>query len=271
MFRRNGWDSPAPTDPAAETGTSTSAEAGSTGDPHAPVAKPAGILPTPKKERLPPAPRTATALEIFTWIKWCLLAQTHLPVDAAEMIAFWVISTWFQDDLSIRPCLAVTGPAHDAEVILSILGNFSPRAVLLAGLKRGDLGVLRWACQTNLVWEPNLDKRTSALVSSLTVRNCMVVERGSLTSCSKSTAIYAGEVPTIHKIQHLAGFTKKMLALAPERKSSCLHEGTVTLSSALCGRHDSVEMKLNVVRALLSKRIAVLNNSDGSVHPGAVP
>jgi hypothetical protein len=40
------------------------------------------------------------------------------------------------------------------------------------------------------------------LLSSLTVRDCLVVEGGSLTSCSKSTAIYAGEIPAIHKIQH---------------------------------------------------------------------
>jgi len=201
-FRRLCLDSPAPTDPAAETGTSTSAETGSTGDTDAPLVNSAEILPTPEEAPLLPAPRTATALEIFTWIKWCLMVQTHLPVDAAEMIAFWVISTWFQDDLSIRPCLIITGPAHDAEAVLSILRNFCPRAALLAGLKRGDLSVLRWACQTNLVWEPNLDKRTAALVSSLTVRNCMVVGGGTLNSCSKSTAIYAGEVPATHKIQH---------------------------------------------------------------------
>jgi hypothetical protein len=223
-FRRNGWDSPAPTDPAAETGTSTSAEAGSTDDTDAPVVKPAEILPTPKKEPPPPAPRTATALEIFTWIKWCLLAQTHLPVDAAEMIAFWVISTWFQDDLSIRPCLVITGPAHDAEAVLSILRNFCPRAALLAGLKRGDLGVLRWACQTNLVWEPNLDKRTAALVSSLTVRNCMVVGGGALNSCSKSTAIYAGEVPAIHKIQHSINVHITTTNAVPPAVPQHLHE-----------------------------------------------
>jgi hypothetical protein len=130
------------------------------------------------------------------------LAQTHLPVDDAEMIAFWAISTWFQPYLGIRPCLVITGAALDAEVVLGLLGKFCPRAALLAGFKRGDLGVLRWACKTNLVWEPNLDKRTAALLSSLTVRDCLVVEGGSLTSCSKSTAIYAGEIPAIHKIRH---------------------------------------------------------------------
>jgi hypothetical protein len=118
------------------------------------------------------------------------------------MIAFWAISTWFQPALSIRPCLVVTGAALDARVVLSLLRSFCPLAALLAGFKRADLGVLRRACETNLVWEPNLDKRTAALLSSLTVRECLVVEGGSLTSCSRSTAIYAGEIPAIHKIEH---------------------------------------------------------------------
>jgi len=67
-------------------------------------------------------------------------------------------------------------------------------------LRRSDLGVLHWECQTNLVSEPNLDKRTANLLSNLTDRNFSVVEGRSLTRYSKSTAIYDGENPGTHKI-----------------------------------------------------------------------
>jgi hypothetical protein len=50
--------------------------------------------------------------------------------------------------------------------------------------------------------EPNLDKRTAALLSSLTDRRFLVVEGGSLTHYSRSMAICAGENPTAHKIRH---------------------------------------------------------------------
>jgi len=60
-------------------------------------------------------------------------------------------------------------------------------------------------------------------------------------------------------------FTKKLLDLSPDRKISFIREGTVTLSSILRGRRDSMEVKLKVVRALLSKRIPALNKPDGSV------
>jgi hypothetical protein len=63
----------------------------------------------------------------------------------------------------------------------------------------------------------------------------------------------------------LSAFARKMLDFAPDQKTSCIRgQGTVTLRSVLCGRRDSLEIKLNVVRAVLSGSIAVLNNSDGT-------
>lgn len=147
-------------------------------------------------------PREATAIESLTWIKRCVLAQTHLPEDVAELASLWVISTWFQDALTILPCLIITGPAHDGGGLLHVLGDLCRRPALLAGFQRSHLGVLRWGCETNLVSEPNLDKRTAALLGNLTDRSFLVVEGGSLAPCSRSTAIYAGENPTTHKIQH---------------------------------------------------------------------
>jgi hypothetical protein len=64
----------------------------------------------------------------------------------------------------------------------------------------------------------------------------------------------------------LIGFTQKLLALAPDQKTSYIKgEGTLTLQSVLCGRQDSVEIKLNVVRGLLSRSIAVYGSSHGTV------
>jgi hypothetical protein len=149
-----------------------------------------------------PTPRTATAAELIDWIRRSLLAQTHLHEDVAELVAFWAVSTWFQDSLTILPCLVITGPAHHAGIVLHILDNLCRGAKLLAGFRRSHLGVLHWECQTNLVSEPNLDERTANLLSNLTDRNFSVVEGRSLTRYSKSTAIYAGENPGTHKIQN---------------------------------------------------------------------
>jgi hypothetical protein len=140
-------------------------------------------------------------VELITWIKRTVLAQTHLSEDTAEIIAFWVISTWFPDALTVFPCLVITGSAHDARVLLQVLSDFCRQAVLLAGFQRRHLGALRGG-YTRLVWESNLDKRTADLLSTLTDRRFRVVEGDWLGCYSGSTAIYAGENPRTHNIQN---------------------------------------------------------------------
>ncbi len=198
MCRHFGIE-PTPTVTTSETGLPALAAAKGTGD--AEMANPSEILPAPVETPLPP-PRVATPVELFTWTRQGVLAQTHLPADAAELGTFFAISTWFQDALTVLPCLIITGPAHDARVVLRVLRDFCRQPALLAGFRRSHLGVLRGACGTNLIWEPNLDKRTAELLSSLTDRNFFVVEGGSMSCYSKSTAIYAGENPLSHKIQN---------------------------------------------------------------------
>ena len=108
------------------------------------------------------------AVQIFTWIKLSIQVQTHLPEALGSLIAFWVISTWFQESLTVLPCLIISGPAHDATLILRMLKDFCRGPALLAGFRRSDLARLNYGCQTMLISEPNLDKRAAALVGNLT-------------------------------------------------------------------------------------------------------
>jgi hypothetical protein len=194
VYRELGYP-PSPIETTPETGPAAAAGAGD-----AEKAPPSEIAGAPVEAPLPP-PRVATATELVTWIKQCLLARTTLPDDAAELIAFWVISTWFREALTVYPCLVITGSEIDANRVLQVLKALCPRAALLAGFRRRDLDALRW-CWTVLISEPYLDKRTAALLSSLTYSEFLVVEGGSVASHSKSRAIYAGEDPETHKIQN---------------------------------------------------------------------
>jgi hypothetical protein len=179
---------PAPMDTA-----STPAEAES--------AQPDEILAAPVEAPIEP-PRMATATEIFSWILKVFLALTCLTTEAAELITFWVISNRCQDALSVLPCLVITGPFNDAMVVLHVLRAFCWRPALVAGFRRSDLRVLCGYYRTNLVSEPNLDKRTAALLSNLTDPKFCVVDRGSMTRYRISTAIYAGEYPGTHTIEN---------------------------------------------------------------------
>ncbi len=146
----------------------------------------------------PPAPRSSKALEIFTTIKHTIKAQTHLSDADTDIVAFWVISTWFQEALIVLPCLVITGPAHEATEFLRILYELCYAPLLLAGLRRGDLkDVSRY---TLLISEQNLNNRTAALLGNLTNWGFMIVEQGYRLQCHTSKAVYIGEDPK--RIQH---------------------------------------------------------------------
>jgi hypothetical protein len=144
----------------------------------------------------------STVRNVFLWISEVIVAQTHLPEDVAELVAFWIISTWLQDALTVFPLLVITGSAHDATVVLRLLKDLCRGAGLMADFKRGDLKDLNFSFHTNLISVPNLDNRTAALLGNLTNPGFMIVEQRSYLHCSASRAIYLGEDPAIKKIQH---------------------------------------------------------------------
>ena len=64
----------------------------------------------------------------------------------------------------------------------------------------------------------------------------------------------------------LRAFAEKLLDLAQDHKPHSIRgKETIPVQSVLCGRRDSLEIKLNVVRALLSRNIPVFGNSDETV------
>jgi hypothetical protein len=95
----------------------------------------------------------------------------------------------------------ITGPAHEAMVLLRVLRDLCSTPTLLAGFKRGDLKDLN-RHRTLLISEPHLDNRTAALLGTLTNRDFMLLDQGYYLYCVNSKAVYIGEDPAINRIQH---------------------------------------------------------------------
>lgn len=210
-IREQGWEVPPPTDTSVEMGTSADT----------PGAQPSEIPIVPVTAPLPP-PRKATAVELVTWIKRSILAQMHLPGDAAESVALWVISTWFQDALGVLPCLVITGPACDAMALLRILSCFCRVPVRVAEFRKGDLPTVNRGWHTALISEPNLNNRNAALLGNLTNPGFTVVADGRIADHAMSRAIYAGENPTSHKIQNSIHFHITATTAAPPSRPEWL-------------------------------------------------
>jgi hypothetical protein len=148
----------------------------------------------------PPTKLDHDASELHTEVKRLITRRTGLSDDEGELVAFWVLSTWFQRVLQVFPILAISGPAHEAISLLNVLHGLCDAPVLLASFKKGDLKDLHG--YTLLISEPHLDNRTAALLGNLTHRNFLLVEERSFLPSAGSKAVYLGEDSTIKKIQN---------------------------------------------------------------------
>jgi hypothetical protein len=122
---------------------------------------------------LPLEPDSETGA-LHTQIKRMIAERTSFPDSVSALVAFWAISTWFQEALTIFPCLVITGDVHEGMVLLAVLRDLCRTPTLLAGFKRADLKDLN-GYRTLLISEPNLDNRTAALLGNLTNRDFMLV------------------------------------------------------------------------------------------------
>jgi len=156
---------------------------------------------TPQKPVRPSPDNRSVAVELHTQMKQIIAGRTNLPDHVSAQVALWAISTWFQEVFLVIPCLVITGPAHEAIVLLRVLHDLCRAPALLVGFKKADLKDLS-GYRTLLISEPNLDNRTAALLGNLTNRGFILLEQGSYLSCTGSRAIYIGEDPEIKRIQH---------------------------------------------------------------------
>jgi hypothetical protein len=150
-----------------------------------------------------------TTEELFARIKLAIAKQTHLSDKENALITLWVFSTWFHDVLSIAPVLVITGPARDGDAVLRALYAFCYHPVLVAGMTGAGLSAIQWDKKpTLLIFEPNLSRRSAALLSSSTRRGYLALRTVPGASRSAfdyygSKATYAGEDPPIRAmLQH---------------------------------------------------------------------
>lgn len=140
-------------------------------------------------------------LELFVKIRRAIAEQTNLSDKDSALLTVWAVSSWFQDFLSVAPCLIITGFPHEGARVLSTLRSICYDPILLSGLTRATLNNVRWELKpTLLISEPCLSKQMAALLSSSTCRGYLSLRK--LDGCGTyafdyfgSKAIYLGEDP----------------------------------------------------------------------------
>jgi len=165
-----------------------------------------------------------TTHALFANIKLAFKEQTQLADRDCALLTFWVFSTWFHPVLPLAPGLAITGGAHEGDIVLRTLAAFCYHPVLLVGIKIATLDNIRWKLSPTLViYEPALSTRMATLLGTSTRRGYLarIKADGSPTSpppdyfCPK--AVYLGEDLLAKSL--LQNYLHISASLAPEAES----------------------------------------------------
>ena len=109
-----------------------------------------------------------TTGELLARIKVAIAERAHLSDKNRAVLMFWVFSTWFEDVLPLAPGLAMTGWAHEEDLVLRTLRALCYHPVLVAGMTSAILnncyGELK---PTSLLSEPALSRRMAVLLGKL--------------------------------------------------------------------------------------------------------
>jgi hypothetical protein len=163
----------------------------------------AGYTRDPLKQMVIPTNKESfgTTEELFVQIRQSIAEQTGLSEKVCALMTFWIFSTWFQDVLPLAPGLAITGWAHEGDVVLRTLGAFSYHPILMAGITSATLNDISWERKpTLLISEPALNKRMAVILGSSTSRGYLAFRKlaGYPTSpfdYFSSKALFLGEDP----------------------------------------------------------------------------
>ena len=148
--------------------------------------------------------------DLFIKIKLAIKGQTRLPDKDCALLTYWVFSTWLHVALPLAPGLAITGRAHEADVVLRTLQALCYHPVLLVGMNTATLDNIRWQLNpTLLIVEPALSTRMAVLLGCSTGRGYLARFKAGGGQFSPSPdyfgpkAIFVGEdLPANSALQH---------------------------------------------------------------------
>ncbi len=145
-----------------------------------------------------------TTGELFAKIERAIREQTYVSHKDCSLATYWLFTTTVQNFLPVAPGLAITGCAHEADLLLRTLAAFCRHPVLLAGLTSTTLDNIPWELTpTLLINEPFLSPRMAHLLSSSAGHGYLAgINAGGFSSTASrrdyfgSKAVYVGEDPS---------------------------------------------------------------------------
>jgi hypothetical protein len=132
--------------------------------------------------------------ELFQAVNLLFKEHASCSEPATRLLTYWVLATWFADCFALAPCLVITGPPWEADLLLLLLSYVCRFPLLLAAIGPGAFGSLPMEfTPTLLLREPELNKRMASLLRASTRRSYLTVGSGGVRDLYCAKAVYVGE------------------------------------------------------------------------------
>jgi hypothetical protein len=137
--------------------------------------------------------------DLFDRIFRLVTENTGIAGQPAQLLVYFILSTWFPDRLMVAPGLAIMGSAvAQAIQLLRFLQCACRRSMLLVGMPQLDLMSLPLSLYPSLLIDrPTLTRSLRGFLSASNRRGMVSVRRGKLLGvcCPKAVFFGVGEVP----------------------------------------------------------------------------
>ena len=137
--------------------------------------------------------------ELFDRVLRLITENTGIAAQPAQLLVYFIFSTWFPDRLTMAPGLAIMGSAvAQAIQLLRFLQCACRRSILLVGMPQLDLMSLPLPLYpTLLIDRPTPTRSLRSFLSASNRRGLVAVRRGKILGvcCPKAVYFGMGEVP----------------------------------------------------------------------------
>jgi hypothetical protein len=143
-----------------------------------------------------------------------VFARYGFPEEIARLVPYIVFATWFTDVLPAAPCLVISGPRPEAELLLQLLRCLVRHPFPLAQVSRSTFCSVPMTLQpTLLINQPRIKSSAWELLDASNHHGAHILQSGTVVDLFCAKAIYCGEVA----IDDICGGGTLRINLTPSR------------------------------------------------------
>ena len=133
-----------------------------------------------------------STIELFTSVRETFMSY-GVPEDPALAVTYFGFASWFIESLPAAPCLLISGPPAEANLLLELLHCAVRHSLPLGEVTRSGIYSLPMYVQPTLLVKSRISRSVSALLSLSNRRDAFILGEHGLSNIFCAKAVYLGD------------------------------------------------------------------------------